>query len=699
MLFDNHNPKTTNNPGDGVFEHAGDGNYYGYRIEDVFKGIYLNGTLIYQQDFSWDKRIQVLENLDIKSHIVTGTNTLKFMVSGSSHRAADALAGRGSWRIFRYGDMIIKMKYKTKRGATRRINLTEGRVASRNGKRRPKYISAATFHINDGTLANHHAHYKYNALSPSASYTGRIAAETNDDYRYLEAAGGALCYYPNFTGAIENNTRQVFKGYRRNLPNKTLIHGQQSFLFEMDAVNDPQIKVGSHVRKFKKASYSTDGHVLWNYPAQMNSSSRGILSERRGNAGAWAGPQNSSGDVLDIETLRAQFLSNNLAHPGQYQRFVTKTEFGPGTLNYDFNFNGATEANFGVRVLPSASLSAHQDQNVDYFKTLNITASGYTGAGSVTVTASTKIAFDVFQNDNYGNSSIGAQFSGSFTWSGAGGHAAITVPLSRSAWDFQSWYSSSYIPELYNDFKTYYASLDAANYHNQILEKKSDGTWKVVAPVDGQSVMVRDERKEYIYDADELQWKHLGDVMGELIVSGTLAVDGAISREGIYSSINSTSQEFIWNSSHLSESVDLPTARLQSKNYYEKTDGHTVKILENGTYRINYAVGFNCTSSAGGGGGGRAPTGSQTTYIATSSALVSDPWPPYILDETRDTAHPMGISGTISLASHSRDALVYLYSGDELKLYVERDIISFYSNATGTIGTRPTTQLTIEKVK
>ena len=700
MLFDHNNPKTTNNPGDGVFEHAGDGNFFGYRIEDVFKGIYLNDTLIFQQDFSWDKRVQVMENLDIASHIVPGTNTLKFMVSGSTNRSANVLSGRGAFRIFKYGDIRIRLSYRTKRGARRRINLTEGRTTTRSGRRMPAFIRPPTFYVNDGTLENHHAYYKYNPVSsPSSSFTGRIAAETNDEYRYLEAAAGALAFYPNFTGTIEDNCGQVFISYRRNLPRKRIIHGQQSFLFEMDAVDDPFIKVGSHVRKFKKGSRMTDGQLLWNYPAQINSSSRGIFSERRGNNGAWPGPQYNSGDALDVETLRAQFLSNNLAHQGQYQRFVTKNEFGPGTLYYDLNFNGGTGTYFGVRILPSASLAAHQDQNVDYFKTLNITASGYTGVGSVTVTASTKIAFDVFQNGNYGNSSIGVQFSGSFTWSGAESHDAISVPLSHSAWDFESWYSSSYIPELYNDFKTYYTSLDGASYHNQILEKKSDGTWKVIAPVDGQTILVREEGKKYTYDADDLEWKNLIDVIGELVVSGTLAVDGAISREGIYSSVNPLSQEFIWTSSHLSESVDLPIARLESETYYEKTDDHTVKILQNGTYKINYAVGFVCTSSAGGGGGGRAPTGSQITYIATSSALVSDPWPPYILEETKDTEHLMGLSGSFTLSSHSRDSLVNLYAGDELKLYVERDIIPFYSNATGTVGTRPITQFTIEKVK
>ena len=612
MLFDHHNPKTTNDAGDSDFEHAGDGNYFGYKMEDVFKGIYLNDTLIYDQDFSWDKRIQVLDSLDITSNLVVGTNTLKFMVSGSTNRVAQVLSGRGAFRIFRYGDIKIKIKYRTRRGARRRITLTEGRVKTRSGRRLPKFIKDPIFYVNDGTLENHHAYYKYNALpGTSASFNGRIAAETNDEYRYLSECAGALVFYPNFTGAIESSARRVFEGYRRNLPNKRLIHGQQAFLFEMDAPNDQFIKVGSHVRKFKAASRYTDGTVIWNYPAQQNSRSVGHLDERRGHSGRWPGPHYGSGDVFDTETLRAQYISDILAQPGMYQRFVTKDEFGPGTFYFDIYYQGASRATMtdgsirnylGVRVLPSASLPAHQDQNIDYYKNLNITGAGYTGQLSVTVTSSTKLAFEMIQNDNWGNHSNVAEFSGSFTWSGAESHDAITVPLSHSAWDFESWYSSSYIPELYSDFKDYYASLRSTNYHNHILEKKSDGTWKVIAPVDGQTVMVRDRRIKYTYDADDEQWKNIGDVVHELIVSGALAVDGPVIRKGIYSSVNNESQEIIWTSSHLSESIDLTNARVEDTDHYEKTDNHTVKILRNGTYRINYAVGFFCTSSAGGGG-------------------------------------------------------------------------------------------------
>ena len=81
------------------------------------------------------------------------------------------------------------------------------------------------------------------------------------------------------------------------------------------------------------------------------------------------------------------------------------------------------------------------------------------------------------------------------------------------------------------------------------------------------------------------------------------------------------------------------------------------------------------------------PTGSLTVYYATSSALVSDPWPPKILPTTARTQDIAGRSGSFTISNHIGTDIVDLKAGDEIKLYAERDIIAGYSNATGTVGT------------
>lgn len=651
----------------GAWYHDGTGDYTGYECEDVFKGAFVNGNKVLDETISWDKRLQTFSQ-DVTAHLIKGTNQLRFVISGSgADSSSSELHGRNKWRIFSYGDLRLKIRYTTRTGAKRKIILTEGRPTGR------KHIQSAVFSVNSGTIDNHHLHYKYNALSPSASYSpGRVVAETNDEYRYLAECPGAFVYYPNHTGAIEDRTGTVFEAYRRALSDKRLIHGQQAFLFERDAVDDPHIKVQTHTNKFKKAGRSTDGLLVWNLPSDMVSASSGIFAERR------APDYDESGATGTGHTIRTQFLSNNLARMAHYQRFTTKREYGPGTLYFDANFNANSSVYFGTRIYPSGTTNY-------LYEKLNVTASGNTGRSSISLTASHKITVETFVHRGYGNASLGTTFSCSFNDTATN----LDVPLSRSAWDFNSSFSSSYLYDIHKDVTDYYAELgaSAASYHNYILELRDDGTWKTIPPEDGMRVYVESEESDRVYSEETLTWRRpSATLIGGLVVSGSegLVVEHHLLRRGRCAFTREiSSQAFSWNSSYLSGAIQFDTTGTMDPLSYEKTSPDTVKILNNGRYRLYYEAGFRNTGSTP----FNPPTGSLTVYYATSSALVSDPWPPKILPTTARTQDIAGRSGSFTISNHIGTDIIDLKSGDEIKLYAERDVIAGYSNATGTVGT------------
>jgi hypothetical protein len=806
------------------FDDDGTGNYYGHDIPDVFKGCFVNGNIVLDETISWDKRIQAFSQ-DITSHLQTGTNKLRFVISGSSTDVAANGDGRNKFRVFSYGDIMLKITYRTKTGSRRKITLGQHR---RKLGRVRRLIGPPVFSVNSGTIDNHHLHYKYNALSPSSAFgttdnPGRIVAETNVNYQYLQDCAGALCYYPNHTGTIMNDTGRIFEAYRRHLPTKRLIHGQQGFLYEKDRTvltntppHDPQIRVGTHVSKFKKAGSHTDGMVVWNLPVDLLSGSSGIFSERR------APDYDEDATSGTGFTIRSQFLSNHLARMGHYQRFVTKVPYGPGTLNFDLNrlhaaaiavspqreitkvlFSSDTKSDYGAASGAnyiiihdgdtrynlwfndgsgdSAPSADGTEQQVDISSTgntseavaaqfhsivngmagfssninpnnanaifvsastqakplaissVNGTLSGitisqqqiglsgksnlayriypsgttnylfenthYTGGlgshqvSSIALTASHKITIETSAHHGYGTHGGGTSFSCSFHETARN----IDIPLSRSAFDFESWTTSSYLYNIQKDITDYFAEVgaSAASYNNYILQLREDGvTWKIVPPSDGARVYVESLGASMVYNERRLTWARETDMLTGLLVTGStgLIVEHHILRKGRCAFIRGdSSQAITFNSSLLSSSIVFDTTGAMDPISYEKSTSDMVKIKNNGKYSLRYDLQFKNTGSAP----FAAPTGSLKAYFATSSAIVSDPAPPFVLSSSLRSAPLIGVSGTISYAMLSARTIMDLKAGDEIKLYAEREIIPHYSNVTGTVGTQPGAALMI----
>ena len=645
----------------------GTGNYLGYDKPTITKGVRLNGTLIHAENTGYDKRIQLFSQ-DVAARLVRGTNTLKFTLSGT--------AGTNTFhdRVFSYGDIRLVVDYRPSDGGTiRRRTLTEGRVKS--GR---KSISSPTFSVNSGSMASHHLHYRYNNYlieSVSQSITGRPVAETNDRYRYLEDCDGAMVFYPNYTGTIMQDVGEVFASYRRSLPDKRIIHGQQGFLFGRDAPTERSVLPWQHVEKFRTASADTDGFVIWNLPCEQVSSSRGIFAERA-----------AAGSGYDI---RAGHIRKNAARYGHYQRFTTKVPYA-GTLSYRMKADGGAANYFRHRLFHSAGYS-NTVHGQDWFNQ-EVTGGWPTPTQIYTqsITASTKIGFEVYVHRGYGDSYASSQLSASINVGG------LDIPLSRSAWDFESWYSGSSLQELQKSVIDYYGEVaGAAGYHNYIIQKRADGTWKTFPPEDGATVYVVSEGATRTYSDESKQWERLSAALSAVTVSGSLTVAAAVSREGFCSIGRDAEQTFNWTDALVSSSVTFDTTSVLDSTYYSASSD-SVRILESGDYKISY--GINWLNAAA-----TAPTGALSVYVVTSSALsgTSTPWPPYKLRGSETYALLMGVSGSVTMGSNSNTFMYSLSPGDELKLYAERITTPAYFTDTPSTTTTAenSVRLLIEKVK
>jgi len=796
---------------DDMSENSGDGNYIGYEVPTVHKGVHLNGALLHQEDISYDKRIQIFEQ-DVTGDLVAGTNTLKFILSGS------AATNTYKDRVFSYGDIRLEVEYRLAGStAVRKRTLTEGRAP--RPLTRP-LISAPTFSVNSGTMSSHHLHYKYNTYgSPSQSITGRPVAETNDNYRYLADSAGAFVFYPNYTGTIMNNVGKVFEAYDRALPDKRIIHGQQGFLHKRDSPTKRHIEPWTLSQKFKTASANTDGFVVWNLPCEQISSSHlhphgrayGIFAEKDAGAG------------YDV---RAHFIRKQAARYGHYQRFVTNYEMPSGaTLSYKFKTYGGTNDYYRYRLFPSASHSNPENDDLEvitkvvftsntladygaasganYLKIFSsadrynfwfndgsgdsapsatgtetevdisglsaasgaiaaefctavnsladfvgasiddagplrhagtnvyVTSSGPKIAGvteasaivgtlsglSVTtqrsgnydwfnqevtggsdptqiythqLTSSTKIGFEVRAGPiGYGDANGIAWLSSSINIGG------VDLPLSRSAWSFESWFSGSSLQELYTDVTDFYGAVDtAASYHNFVVEKRADGTWKYNTPSHGDSVYVEDERATYTYDEKSLRWRKLASLVSDLVIEDSLLVKTAVLREGLYTVARSSPYTISFTDDLKSSSILLDTPSEIDTTYYASGSDY-IRILRPGTYKLSYTINFDNV-------GASAPTGTVVSYMVTSSVLsgTSTPWPPKLLGGTSAYSHFMGISASHTIGGASNTSYQTLKAGDELRLYADRLELGIFSAVPATVSTEEdAVQIMLEKVK
>ena len=137
----------------------------------------------------------------------------------------------------------------------------------------------------------------------------------------------------------------------------------------------------------------------------------------------------------------------------------------------------------------------------------------------------------------------------------------------------------------------------------------------------------------------------------------------------------------------------IVAVEIDSEYYAHGSD--YIRIKKPGTYRLEYRIYFKNLGS-------KAPTGSITTYVATSSQLsgTSTPWPPFILAGTTGHIHLMGISGSETMGGAHDTSLQVLKAGDELRLYAERAILTHYSDVPATVSTeQEAVTIVLEKVK